>query len=95
VPRNWTFEWDDAKAFSNLTKHRVEFSYAANVFLDPGRAELDVSRREDRETRRKVIGLIEGRLFTVVYTVRTESIRIISARRSNAMERKVYGPFHS
>ena len=47
---------------------------------------------EDRETRRKVIGLIEGRLFTVVYTVRTGSIRIISARRSNMMETQSIWP---
>ncbi len=43
------------------------------------------------EARRKAIGLIEGRVFTVVYVQRDEAIRIISARRANATERKAYG----
>ncbi|HEX4367270.1 MAG TPA: BrnT family toxin [Rhodopila sp.] len=89
------FEWDDAKALNNLAKHKIEFEYGTNVFLDPRRVDLDASRTEDRETRRKIIGLIEGRLFTVVYTVRGRSTRIISARRSNAMESKMYGSLHA
>src|SRR4051812_11797518 len=61
------------------SKHRIEFSYATIVFLDPRRADLDVSRIEDGEVRRKVIGVVEGRFVTVVYTVRKKAIRIISA----------------
>jgi uncharacterized protein len=72
---NPRFEWDDAKALSNLAKHRVEFSYATAVFLDPKRADLNVFRAEDRETRMKAIGLVERRLITVVYTVRAGSSR--------------------
>jgi uncharacterized protein len=65
------------------------------VFLDPARVDLDVSRPGDREMRRKAIGIIEGRLLAVVYTVRAGSIRIISARRSNSSESKVYGAFQT
>jgi uncharacterized DUF497 family protein len=89
------FEWDDAKAQGNVVKHGVEFSYATRVFLDPWRIDMDVSRTEERESRRKTIGLIQGRLFTVVYTVRGETTRIISARRCDTTESKVYGPFHA
>jgi uncharacterized DUF497 family protein len=76
-------------------KHRIEFSYATNVFLDPARVDLDLSRPGDREMRRNTIGIIDGRLLAVVYTVRTESIRIISARRSNSSESEVYGPIQT
>jgi uncharacterized protein len=89
------FEWDDAKALSNLAKHRIEFSYATAVFLDLRRVDLDVSRAEDREMRRESVGMVEGRLLTVIYTVRGQLTRIISARRSNAMEGKAYGPLHA
>jgi uncharacterized DUF497 family protein len=89
------FEWDDAKALSNLAKHGIEFSYATVIFLDPRRIDLDVSRAEDREMRQKSIGLVEGRLLTVVYTARPGTTRIISARRSNSMESKVYGSLHA
>ena len=88
------FEWDDAKAASNLAKHGVPFSYAARVFLDPNMLEFDASRAGDGEVRRKAVGLIEGRLYVVVYTDRADVCRIISARRTNETERKAYGPHH-
>jgi uncharacterized DUF497 family protein len=65
------------------------------VFLDPKPMDLDVCRLDERETRLKVIGLVEGRLLTVVYTVRSKTTRIISARRSNTTERKMYGPLYT
>ncbi|WP_369695939.1 BrnT family toxin [Phenylobacterium aquaticum] len=44
--------------------------------------------------RRKAVGVIEGRLFTVVYTLRGAVIRLISARRCNVQEARRYGPLH-
>ncbi|MBA3810780.1 MAG: BrnT family toxin [Caulobacteraceae bacterium] len=38
--------------------------------------------------RRKVVGTIQGQLITVVYTPRSGVVRIIPARRSNAMEKR-------
>jgi uncharacterized DUF497 family protein len=38
------FEWDEAKAASNKSKHDVSFSFAMAVFNDPRRADIDVSR---------------------------------------------------
>jgi len=87
------FEWDDAKAASNLAKHGVPFDYATRVFLDEAVVDFDASREADGEARRKAVGVIEGRVFTVVYVQRKEATRIISARRANATERKAYGQF--
>lgn len=89
------FEWDDAKAQSNLAKHGVLFAYAARVFLDPDVVDFDASKPVDGEVRRKAVGVIEGRLFVVVYTVRDEVVRVISARRCNAAEARRYGPLHT
>lgn len=89
------FIWDETKAASNLAKHIVPFPYATRVFLDVDVIEFDVSRAEDGETRRKAVGLIDGRLFTVVHTQRGGVIRIISARRCNAQEEKRYGPIYT
>jgi uncharacterized DUF497 family protein len=88
------FDWDDAKARANLAKHGVPFDYASRVFLDPGMVEFDASREGDAEVREKAVGLIEGRLFVVVFTDRGEFCRIISARRANMKERRAYGPVH-
>ena len=86
------FEWEDAKAEGNLAKHGVPFGYATRIFLDPRRVEFDASREGDGEGRRKAVGLIDGKLFVVVYTDRGGVYRLISARRTNAAEDKAYGP---
>ena len=88
------FEWDDAKAISNRAKHGVRFESATGVFFDASRVDLDASRPTDGEVRRKAIGMIEGRLFTVVYTERAGIVRIISARRSNSREQRAYASVH-
>lgn len=89
------FGWDDAKAASNLAKHGVPFPYAVRVFLDPNLIDFDASKPGDGEARRKVVGTIEGRIFTVVYTDLDGVTRIISARRCNTREGRLYGPFHA
>lgn len=86
------FDRDDGKARSNLAKHGVPFPYAVRVFLDPEMVELDASRESDNEVRRKAVGVIEGRLYVVVYADRDGVRRIISARRTNAREQRAYGP---
>jgi uncharacterized DUF497 family protein len=84
------FEWDEAKAASNEAKQRISFSFAIAVFSDQRRVDIDASREEDGEFRRKVVGLIGNRLYTVIYTVRVSACRVISARRANTPERRLY-----
>lgn len=92
---NPALDWDDAKAASNFAKHRVRFEFAIGVFVDVIRVDLDASRSADAEARRKVIGMINGRLFTVAYTRRQGMMRIISARRSKAKENRANGSVYS
>jgi len=40
------FEWDSAKADSNLRDHRITFSFASRVFLDPFRKQQLDTREE-------------------------------------------------
>jgi uncharacterized protein len=85
------FEWDDAKAAANVAKHNVPFQYAMRVFQDPEFIDSDVSRPEDKEMRRNAVGLFDGRLLVVVFTMRGDVCRIISARRPNSKEERRYG----
>ncbi|HVV94634.1 MAG TPA: BrnT family toxin [Hyphomicrobiales bacterium] len=85
------FEWDPVKAATNLEKHGVPFDLAAKAFLDERRLDYEDDRLDYGEERRVVIGAIQGRLHTVVYVMRGESCRIISARIANARERFTYG----
>ena len=89
------FEWDDAKAKTNLVKHHISFETAVLVFVDPF-ALVEQDRIENGECRWQTIGLVNGYLFLLVaHTVQddedgTEVIRIISARRAEPKERKRY-----
>lgn len=85
------FEWHDAKARMNEAKHGISFVTGARVFFDSGRVEWDVSRDIDGEARRKVAGVVEGRLLAVVFTIRDQTCRIISARPANASEERKHG----
>ncbi len=84
------FEWDERKAARNLDKHGVAFEYAVRVFLDSNRLDSEDSRRDYSEERRLTLGKIEERLFAVAYTQRGPVIRLISARKANERERRMY-----
>ena len=89
------FEWDDAKAETNLRKHGIRFEEAMLVFDDP----LSVSQQdriENGEQRWQTIGMVGACLLLLVaHTVRFEDedievVRIISSRRVDRKERRRY-----
>jgi uncharacterized DUF497 family protein len=84
------FEWDP-QAKLNLRKHRVSFEEATTAFRDPLSATGTDPDHSADENRFVTFGLSsKGRLLTVSHTARSESIRIISARRATKPERKIY-----
>lgn len=83
-------EWDPAKARSNLSKHGVSFSDVESAFYDEfGRSRSDeFSKAEERFL---LIGRDAlGRVLTISYTYRGDSIRLISARPSTKSEEREY-----
>ena len=91
------FEWDAQKASSNLRKHGVLFSLATRVFADGMRTERLESGEHDEEDRWKTVGLVAGVELVVIYTVRADTVRLISARRAERYEREEYwhGSIHA
>ena len=85
------FEWDEDKARHNMSKHGVSFREALTSFYDLGQvAFYDVDHSED-EVREILLGYSnQGRLLLVVYTLRNNNIRIISARRATRTEAQDY-----
>ena len=83
------FEWDEAKEKSNRKKHRLDFTTAAKVFLDPYLIEFDETEASG-EVRYNAIGLVDGRMLFVTYTMRGDAIRIISARGAEPHEKRKY-----
>lgn len=77
------------KGSLELSKHRVRFADSAPV-LEDERA-VTVRDLEDEEERWVSIGSDAlGRVLVVVYTLRAQRIRIISARRATRQERTQY-----
>jgi uncharacterized protein len=86
-----TFEWDSRKAQSNLSKHGVSFEAASTVFGDP--TSLTIPDPDHSVTERRFITMgraFNDKLLVVVHTDRSDNIRIISARRANRREQKIY-----
>ena len=73
------FEWDSKKAVTNLKDHGISFETASEVFHDPFVQVVDEEIVDDEE-REAVIGMtVDWRLVYVVYVIRKEVVRIISA----------------
>ncbi len=84
------FEWDDAKAAKNVRDHKITFEMARDVFADPFTVEWVDEGRGDAEQRFAALGMVDGRLLFVCYTLRGDRVRIISARRAEPWERRRY-----
>jgi uncharacterized DUF497 family protein len=84
------FEWDEAKARHNYSKHGVTFATAKEAFADRLMVEILDEREDYGEDRLLLIGMAEGQLLSVIYTERGERFRLISARRANKDEQDHY-----
>lgn len=84
------FQYDPTKAASNLKKHGLSFADAEGVFFDP-LAVHQVDPDSEDEERSVAMGMGNtGTILVVVYTLRDEEIRLISARPATRHEVKGY-----
>jgi len=85
-----TFEFDSAKAKSNLRKHGVSFSHAEQVFWDPMAITIEDPDAVG-EQRFLTLGTDSlGRVLVVVHTQRGDRVRLISARKASRGEADKY-----
>ena len=86
------FEWDEAKNQRNIKKHGVSFDEAKEALDDPDCIELyDESHSTGEEDRYICIGAtVRFLLLSVVLTDREGNTRIISARKADSKERRIY-----
>lgn len=83
------YEWDEEKSKRNFEKHGLSFEDAEKVFSGPCVTFVD-DRFDYEETRLISLGSLEGRIVVIVHTPRSESTRIISMRKANVREQKIY-----
>ena len=84
------FDWDTAKAASNVRKHGVRFSEAAVALQDDSAVTIDDPDSEDEERFISVGADDLGRVLVTIFTYREDAIRIISSRRASKKERQIY-----
>ncbi|MCG8271015.1 BrnT family toxin [Aquamicrobium sp. NLF2-7] len=81
------FEWDDNKARSNVEKHGISFEDAALALTQP---HLEHQSIRGEEQRVLAICPASRRIIAVIYTIRHQKCRIISARAARENEKRAY-----
>jgi len=85
------FEWDEGNSLKNWLKHQVSRGECEQVFFnEPIVVNVDI-KHSGIEKRWFILGITDsGRLLFVVFTLRENLIRVISARDMNKKERRIY-----
>ena len=81
------FEWDEQKRLATLSKHEIDFVDVVEIF---GGKILLLPARSEIEARQKAIAPLGLKLICVVFTLRDDKIRIITARVARQNERERY-----
>jgi uncharacterized DUF497 family protein len=85
------FDWDDGNAEKNWLRHRVSQAESEQVFFNRPLVIAEDDLHSHGEPRSFALGRTDAsRLLFVVYTLRAERVRIISARDMTRRERKEY-----
>ena len=90
--RYFSFEWDRGNASKSFQKHGVTCAEAEEAFRERRFIPLgEQVQPPSPEPRYGVLGETAGRkLLFLAFTLRRQSIRVISARPMNETERKFY-----
>lgn len=83
------FSWDEAKRKSNLSKHRLDFVDAEDVFSGV-MFTFEDNRFDYGEQRFITIGIHNNSIVVIAHTETHEEIRIISMRKATKNEQKIY-----
>ena len=83
------FEWDTTKNKLNKEKHGIDFETAKDLWLDENKIEIEAPHPVEK--RNIIIAERHGKLWTAIFTIRSNAVRIISVRRSREKEVELYG----
>ena len=82
------FEYDHQKSEANKIKHGLDFDEGQAIWRDPGAIQIGSTFAQEQRVLR--VGEICGKLWTVVFTMRDDVVRIISVRRARSREERLY-----
>jgi uncharacterized protein len=89
---NLAFEFDEAKSAANKNKHGIDFVEAQRLWAT-GSEVVIPARPLENELRMAMIGKLDEKHWVAVYTLRNETIRLISVRRARIKEKEYYESF--
>jgi uncharacterized DUF497 family protein len=81
------FEYDPKKSQTNVDKHGISFEQAQMLWVQPY---VEIPAFSEEETRFLLIGQLDGKCYSCIFTYRGQNIRLISARRSRKKEEEIY-----
>ncbi|MBC8478353.1 MAG: BrnT family toxin [Candidatus Delongbacteria bacterium] len=85
------FQWDEGNVLKNWKKHLVSALECEQVFFNRPISGSPDASHSDREDRFYILGQTDtGRKLFIVFTVREQKIRVISARPMSKKEQKKY-----
>ncbi|MDD5731938.1 MAG: BrnT family toxin [Patescibacteria group bacterium] len=85
------FNWDEGNVNKNWTKHGVSKEECEQAFFDSNLKQYKDVIHSEKEERFIILGKTnKGRILYIVFTIREEKIRIISARNLNRKEMHLY-----
>ena len=82
------FEFDKNKIEANERKHGISFEYARRLWKDPNG--IEIPARWVDEPRLVLIANLERDIWSAVFTLRENKIRIISVRKARDNEKEIY-----
>lgn len=86
------FDWDEGNKQKNWVKHQVDYTECEQVFFNKPLLISEDIKHSSQEQRYYALGQSDiGRTLFLVFTVRNNKIRVISARDQSKKERMIYG----
>lgn len=82
------FDWDEDKGKINKAKYGIDFETAKNLWLDEDRVEIHAPHPV--ENRGTIIAKYQHKLWAAIHTIRDDTIRLISVRRTRKREVNLY-----
>ena len=84
------FEWNELKSAANFVKHGISFEEAVMIWTRVTVDVTEIARSENGESRGATLGVIDESVYTAIWTMRRDKIRLISVRRARDGEAKAY-----
>ena len=88
--RRLRISYDPAKNQRNIQERDLSFDDVAYFDFETALIAKD-DRKEYGEVRYSALGLLDGRVHALVFTITTDGIRVISFRKANKREVQTYG----